>query len=104
MKVNPIQHNNNSNFKGNVYLKSTNMTIFDIELLQRESKKIIKLASEKLPDFIIKKDNHNTMQITAKLKNRELTADVFGYNVEKRGNNIQAICDTINNISKTFQS
>ena len=43
------------------------------------------------------------MQIKANLKNRELTADVFRYNDEKRNNNIQAILDTINNISETFK-
>ena len=58
---------------------------------------------KKIPDFTIEKKNHNTMQIKANLKNRELTADVFGYNVEKRNNNIQAILDTINNISETLK-
>lgn len=103
MKINSIQRNTNQSFEGVVYVKKANMTVFDLELIQKESKKIVELASKKIPDFTIEKKNHNTMQITASLKNRELTADVFGYNVEKRSNNIQAILDTINNISKTFK-
>lgn len=103
MRINPIQQNNNQIFKGAVYIKKTNMTVFDIELIQKESEKIIELASKKIPDFTIEKKNHNTMQIKANLKNRELTADIFDYNVEKRNNNIQAILNTINNISETFK-
>jgi DNA-directed RNA polymerase specialized sigma54-like protein len=103
MKINLIQQNSNQSFKGTVYLNKANMTVFDLELIQKESKKIVELASKKIPDFTIEKKNHNTMQIKANLKNRELTADVFGYNVEKRNNNIQAILDTINNISETFK-
>lgn len=103
MRINPIQENNNQSFKGIVYVKKTNMTVFDLELIQKEAKKIIELANKKIPNFTIEKKNHNTMQIKANLKNRELTADVFGYNVEKRNNNIQAILDTINNISETFK-
>ena len=84
MKINLIQQNSNKSFKGTVYLNKANMTVFDLELIQKDSKKIVELASKKIPDFTIEKKNHNTMQIKANLKNRELTADVFGYNVEKR--------------------
>ena len=104
MKINLIQQNSNQSFKGTVYLKKANLTIFDLDLLLGESKKIVELASKKIPDFTIEKKNRNTMQIKANLKNRELIADVFGYSVENRNNNnLQAILDTINNISETFK-
>lgn len=93
---------NKPNFKGTVLLQTKNMTYFDTELIQQNAKEIIKLGKSTPHNFLISKKDHNTMQITAKLKNKALTQDVFSYNVENREKNISGILETMKNLIKNF--
>ena len=66
MKINLIQQNSNQSFKGTVYLNKANMTVFDLELIQKESKKIVELASKKIPDFTIEKKNGTNYRVAVR--------------------------------------
>ncbi len=94
---------NQQKFKGNVLINRKNMTVFDIQQLETNGRKLVEYAKSQKPNYTISKPHHTRMEVTAKLKHNELTSDVFDYSVDKREKNVESILDTMKRLTKEIK-